>query len=93
MASPGTRIWTRMRKDGRLLKTEKNGRFFGNAGTTNIIPKKMTHVELQAGFLELRERVYAWEDEQLQRIWDAIDHELTVCKESFRDPEAREFRL
>jgi hypothetical protein len=62
MASPGTRLWRRMRKEGRLLKTERDGRFFGNAGTTNIIPKNMTRIELQEGFLALRERVYSWEE-------------------------------
>jgi len=38
-------------------------------------------------------RIYAWDDEQLQKIWDAIDHELTLCKESYSDPEVRVFRL
>jgi len=38
-------------------------------------------------------RIYAWDIKQLQKIWDAIDHELTLCKESFSDPEARAFRL
>ncbi len=62
MASPGTRLWMRFRKEGRLLKTDRDGRFFGNAGTTNIIPKGMTRAELQTGFLDLRERVYSWEE-------------------------------
>ncbi len=48
--------------EGRLLKTERDGRFFGNAGTTNIIPKNMTRTELQSGFLALRARVYDWEE-------------------------------
>jgi len=61
MASPGTRLWKRIRGDGRLLKTVKDGRFYGNAGTTNIIPKNMTRAELQSGFLDLRKRVYDWE--------------------------------
>ena len=39
------------------------------------------------------QRVYAWDEEQLRRIWDAIDHELTLCKESFNDPESGTFRL
>jgi hypothetical protein len=38
-------------------------------------------------------RIYAWNDEQLQKIWDAIEHELTLCKDSFSDPEGRAFRL
>jgi hypothetical protein len=61
MASPDTKLWRRLRKEGRVLKTDRDGRFFGNAGTTNIIPKGMTRAELQTGFLALREKVYNWE--------------------------------
>lgn len=39
------------------------------------------------------QRIYTWNDEQLQKIWDALDHELTLCKESFSNPEGRAFRL
>jgi len=39
------------------------------------------------------QKIYAWDDEQLQKIWDAIDRELTLCKESFHNPEGRTFRL
>jgi glucan phosphorylase len=39
------------------------------------------------------QKIYAWDDEQLQKIWDAIDRELTLCKESFHNPEGRAFRL
>ena len=38
-------------------------------------------------------RIYTWDEKQLQKIWNAIDQELTLCKESFSDPEARTFRL
>jgi glucan phosphorylase len=38
-------------------------------------------------------RVYAWDDNQLRKIWNAIDRELSLCKESFSDPQARTFRL
>jgi radical SAM superfamily enzyme YgiQ (UPF0313 family) len=61
MAPPGTRLWRRLRKEGRLLKADTEGRFFGNPGTTNIIPKNMTRTEIQAGLLALNERVYDWE--------------------------------
>lgn len=37
--------------------------------------------------------IYAWEKKQLTKIWDAIDQELKVCKESFNNPDARVFRL
>lgn len=60
MAPPGTRLWKRMRKDGRLLKTEMEGRFYGNPGTTNILPKNMSRAELLTGYLGLIEKVYDW---------------------------------
>jgi radical SAM superfamily enzyme YgiQ (UPF0313 family) len=62
MAPPGTRLWKRVLKEGRLLKTETEGRFYGNPGTTNIIPKNMTRTELLTGYLELIKQVYAWEN-------------------------------
>jgi len=61
MAPPGTRLWDRMRREGRLVRTRTEGRFYGNPGTTNILPKQMTRLELHAGYLALIERVYAWE--------------------------------
>ncbi len=61
MAPPGTRLWKRFQKEGRVLKVDTAGRFFGNPGTTNVIPKRMTRAELQTGFLALRERIYSWE--------------------------------
>jgi radical SAM superfamily enzyme YgiQ (UPF0313 family) len=60
MAPPGTRLWKRMRKEGRLLKTEMEGRFYGNPGTTNILPKNMSRAELLTGYLGLIEKVYDW---------------------------------
>lgn len=62
MAPPGTRLWERARKEGRLIKTETEGRYFGNPGTTNIIPKGMSRLELHSGYLGLIERVYDWEN-------------------------------
>jgi len=62
MAPPGTRLWKRLLKEGRLLKTDTEGRYFGNPATTNIIPKRMTRVELLSGFLSLRDKVYDWEN-------------------------------
>jgi len=62
MAPPGTRLWKRLRKEGRLLKTDTEGRYFGNPATTNIIPKRMSRVELLSGFLRLRDKIYDWEN-------------------------------
>jgi hypothetical protein len=38
-------------------------------------------------------RIYAWDEKQLKKIWDAIEGEITLCKESFDDPEAGVFKL
>jgi len=38
-------------------------------------------------------RMYRWDDEQLKRIWTAIDKELKICKASFENTEPEEFRL
>lgn len=62
MAPPGTQLWQRLRKEGRLLKTETEGRYFGNPGTTNIIPKGMSRSELHTGYLQLIEKMYDWDN-------------------------------
>jgi radical SAM superfamily enzyme YgiQ (UPF0313 family) len=61
MAPLGTKLWKRMGQEGRLLKADAAGRYFGNPGTSNIHPKTMTRSELQTRFLKLRERVYNWD--------------------------------
>jgi light-regulated signal transduction histidine kinase (bacteriophytochrome) len=38
-------------------------------------------------------RMYEWNDEQLTKIWDAIDTEFQNCKESYKTTEPEEFRL
>lgn len=38
-------------------------------------------------------RMYQWNDEQLRRLWAAIDGDLKKCKESFENAEPEEFRL
>lgn len=38
-------------------------------------------------------RMYTWNDEQLKKIWNAIDKELRTCKTSFEDSEPDKFRL
>lgn len=37
--------------------------------------------------------VYKWNDQQLQKIWKALDKELEDCKKSFNEPNADLFRL
>ena len=38
-------------------------------------------------------RMYEWNDEQLMKIWNAIDKELENCKESYNNTEPEEFKL
>jgi len=38
-------------------------------------------------------KVYEWESEQLEKIWKAIDKEIGECKNSFKDPESKIFKL
>jgi hypothetical protein len=38
-------------------------------------------------------RMYKWNDEQLTKIWTAIDQELAACKTSFENAEPKEFKL
>ena len=38
-------------------------------------------------------RMYVWNDEQLKKIWAAIDKELKECKTSFENSEPIEFKL
>jgi len=38
-------------------------------------------------------KVYEWETKQLEKIWKAIDKEIEDCKDSFKDPESKIFKL
>ncbi|MCB1686839.1 MAG: radical SAM protein [Halioglobus sp.] len=62
MAPPGTALWKRVRDEGRLLKGDSHGRYYGNPGTTNILPKQMTRIELHQGYLDMIDVVYSWEN-------------------------------
>lgn len=38
-------------------------------------------------------RMYNCNEEQLKKIWDAIDHSLKSCQENFKNAEPEEFKL
>ena len=38
-------------------------------------------------------RMYRWNNEQLVKIWSAIDEELKSCKQGFENAEPEQFRL
>ncbi len=39
------------------------------------------------------QKVYEWDQAQLEKIWSAIERETQNCKNNFTDPGSREFRL
>ena len=38
-------------------------------------------------------RMYQWKDEQLEKIWAAMDRELKNCKDGFENAKPEEFKL
>ena len=38
-------------------------------------------------------RMYEWTDEQLTKIWDAVDAEIRNCKESYKTNQGEVFKL
>ncbi|MCK5767111.1 MAG: hypothetical protein KAH35_01880 [Candidatus Atribacteria bacterium] len=38
-------------------------------------------------------RMYNWDEKQLSRIWDAIDHAYETCQDSYKNAEPEEFIL
>ncbi|MCK5077887.1 MAG: hypothetical protein KAR38_16005 [Calditrichia bacterium] len=38
-------------------------------------------------------RMYQWNDQQLKKIWSAIDKELEACKAAFQNDKPPEFKL
>lgn len=38
-------------------------------------------------------RMYNWNEEQLKKIWNAIERALKSCKEKFEESEPEEFRF
>ena len=38
-------------------------------------------------------RMYKWNEEQLKKIWDAIDHDLKSCQENFKNAEPEGIQL
>jgi hypothetical protein len=37
--------------------------------------------------------MYNWDEKQLSRIWDAIDHAYETCQDSYKNAEPEEFIL
>ena len=63
-APDGTRLWARLLAEGRLISDESRSHYHygGRRYGTNIIPKRMTRVELLEGYADLLQRCSAWSD-------------------------------
>lgn len=70
----GTRLWTRLRQEGRVVSFVKVKDQLGHPRSyTNIIPKRMSRVDLMRGYRSLLEKVYHW-DSFSERIKGYISH-------------------
>ncbi len=78
-AIPGTRLWRRLRQEGRVLDVSKlksdskDGNAFRTRSYTNIVPKSMTRVELMQGYRRLAKKLYSW-DSFANRIQEFISN-------------------
>ncbi len=59
-APTGTKLWTRLHREGRVLDVEELHRAANVECQTNVIPKQMTMAELLSGYLDLLERLRDW---------------------------------
>ena len=57
----GTRLWRRLREEGRVLDITKITDKITNRIFSNITPKRLTRVQLMQGFGELYARLFTWE--------------------------------
>ena len=64
----GTRLWRRMREEGRVIDIFKITDKVTRRIISNIIPKRMSRVELMEGFKKLYGRVFSWESFEKRMI-------------------------
>ncbi len=65
----GTKLWQRLMREKRVIDLTPNRRLLGHPRSfTNIIPARLTRVELMQGFRDLLDRAYAWDqfDERIR---------------------------
>ncbi len=60
-APRGTRLWRRLRAEGRVIDAFRIADNSSQRMFNNIIPKRMTRVELMQGFRDLYEKLFTWE--------------------------------
>ena len=87
-APVGTKLWARLRKEGRLLVDyDRHHSENLRAGTTNIIPKQMTRVELLSGYLSLIEKLSEWPnfEERIKGFVSDIKRQPNIPQKSEKD--------
>ncbi len=79
----GTPLWARLREEERIVLDEEH-MIYGNlhGANTNIIPKKMTRVELFTGYMRLVEKLSEWRnfEERLKSFISGIRRQPDVPK-------------
>ncbi|HEY6189248.1 MAG TPA: radical SAM protein [Pyrinomonadaceae bacterium] len=59
-APTGTKLWTRLQREGRVFQSEALRRTSNVEPLTNVVPRRMSMRELLAGYIELVERIRDW---------------------------------
>jgi radical SAM superfamily enzyme YgiQ (UPF0313 family) len=56
----GTRLWRRLRQEGRVIDPFKESHRLTQRLFNNVIPKRMSRIELMKGFMRLYLKVFSW---------------------------------
>jgi radical SAM superfamily enzyme YgiQ (UPF0313 family) len=59
-APTGTKLWTRLQREGRVFQSEALRRTSNVEPLTNVVPRRMSMRELLAGYIDLVERIRDW---------------------------------
>lgn len=87
----GTRLWSRLRQEGRVVTLAKLKDRLGHPRSyTNILPKQLSRVELMKGYKELLERVNAWSNfsDRARKFVDLVERRPQVREEPLEVDEA-----
>ncbi len=78
----GTKLWSRLRQEGRVVSVAQfHGK--GHPRTyTNILPKRMTRLQLLAGYRSLLERLHTWDAfrERIEGLVSAVQRRPLVAE-------------
>jgi hypothetical protein len=81
-APTGTRLWRRLRAEGRVINIADSLGKGQTRGYTNIYPKMMSRVELLTGYRDLAQKVYSWESfgERVRGFVSLVRRQPTVSE-------------